>query len=36
MEVTFLCNFLGALYISLGQAWAEGKGELTTCRLQTD
>jgi len=22
----FLCNFLGAQYIFLGQAWAEGKG----------
>jgi len=27
----FLCNFLGSLFIFfLGQAWAEGKGELAT------
>jgi len=31
----FLCHFLGALYIFLGQAWAEGEGELqrAACRL---
>jgi hypothetical protein len=33
----FFRNFLGALwYVLSGQAWAEGKGELATCRLQTD
>ena len=32
---SFLCHFLGALYIFLGQAWAEGEGELqrAACRL---
>jgi len=35
MGAAFLCTFLGALYIFLEQAWAEGKGELATCRLQT-
>ena len=31
----FLRHFLGALYIFLGRAWAEGKGELqrAACRL---
>jgi hypothetical protein len=31
----FICNFLGAFYI-LGQARAEGKGELATCHHRTD
>jgi len=26
-----LCHFLDARHTSLGQAWAEGKGELATC-----
>jgi len=30
------CNFLGAHHIFLGQAWAEGKGELATCRHRAD
>jgi len=34
--VTFLCGFLGAHLIFLGQAWAEGKGELATCRHCAD
>jgi len=29
-RIIFLCNFLGALLIFLGQAWAEGKGKLAT------
>jgi len=28
--------FLGAYLISLGQAWAEDKGELATCRQRAD
>jgi len=28
----FFCNFLGTYHIFSGQAWAEGKGELATCR----
>ena len=28
----FLCNLLSAQYIFFTQAWAEGKGELATCR----
>jgi len=31
-----LCYFLGAHHIILGQAWAEGKGELATCRHRAD
>ena len=27
----FFCDFLGAPCIFLGQAWAEGEGELATC-----
>jgi len=34
--LSFFCSFLGALYIFLGQAWAEGKGELATCRHRAD
>ena len=30
--LSFFCYFLGASYIFLGRAWAEGKGELATCR----
>jgi len=30
--LSFLCNFLGACYIFLGQAWTGGKGELATSR----
>jgi hypothetical protein len=32
----FLCHFLGALSIFLGQAWAEGKGKLATSRRRAD
>jgi hypothetical protein len=32
----FLCHFLGALSIFLGQAWAEGKGKLATSRQRAD
>ena len=31
-----LCHFLNAHHIFLGQAWAEGKGELATCRHCVD
>jgi len=31
----FLCNFLDTLYIFLGQAWSEGKGELATFLLMS-
>ena len=34
--VTFLCYFLGAHLIFLGQAWAEGEGELAACRHRAD
>jgi len=32
----FLCNSLGAHHIFVGQAWAEGKGVLATCRHCAD
>ena len=32
----FLCHFLGALSIFLGQAWAEGKGKLATSRQRAN
>ena len=31
-RIPFLCDFIGAHHIFLGQAWAEGRGELATCR----
>jgi hypothetical protein len=34
--VAFLCLFFGALSIFLGQAWAEGKGELATGRHRAE
>ena len=34
--LSLICYLLGALYIFLGQAWAEGKGELATCRHRAD
>jgi len=34
--VTFFCDLLGAHFIFLGQAWAEGRGELATCRHRAD
>jgi len=34
--LSLLCNFLGAHDIFLGQAWAEGKGELAACRHLAD
>jgi len=36
VRTLFPCNFFGAHYIFLGQAWAEGKGELTTSRHRKD
>jgi len=33
--VIFLCDFLGA-YSILGQAWAEGEGELAMCHRRAD
>jgi len=36
LSFAFSQNFLSAPYISLGQAWAEGKGELVTSRLRAD
>ena len=32
----FLCHFFGARHTFLGQAWAEGKGALATCRHCAD
>jgi hypothetical protein len=32
----FLCYLSGAHHIVLGQAWAEGKGELATSRHRAD
>jgi hypothetical protein len=32
----FICHFFGAPSIFLGQAWAEGKGKLATCRHRAD
>ena len=32
----FLCGFLGAHSIFLGQVWAEGEGVLATCRHRAD
>jgi len=34
--VSFICHFLGALSIFLGQAGADGKGKLATCRHRAD
>jgi len=34
--LSFLCNFLGAPYIFLGQVWAESKGELAASRFHAD
>ena len=31
-----LCHLLVAHHIFVGQAWAEGKGELVTCHRRTD
>ena len=33
---SFLCNSLGAHHIFVGQAWAEGKGDLATSRQRAD
>ena len=33
---SFICYFLGAVAIFMGQAWAEGKGKLATCRHRAD
>jgi len=35
-RLLFLCNSLGAHHIVLGKAWAEGSGELATCRHRAD
>ena len=34
--LSFVCYSLGAPHIFLGQAWAEGKGVLATCRHCAD
>ena len=34
--VTVLCDLLGAHIFPSGQAWAEGEGELATCRHRAD
>jgi hypothetical protein len=36
MCVSFICHLFGAPSISLGQALAEGKGKLATCRHRAD
>ena len=36
LRTLFLCDSLGAYHIFLGQAWAEGNGELATCRHRAD
>jgi hypothetical protein len=32
---SFICYFLGAIAVFIGQAWAERKGKLATCRQDT-
>jgi len=34
--LSFFCHFVGAPSIFLGQAWADGKGKLATCRHRAD
>jgi len=34
--LSFICHFLGAPFIFLGQAWADDKGKLATCRHRAD
>ena len=36
LQTFLLCNFLGAHLAFLGEAWAEGNGELATCRHRAD
>jgi len=35
-RLLFICSFLGAHHIFLGQAWAAGKGKFATCRHRAD
>ena len=34
--LSLFCHFFGAPSIFLGQAWADGKGKLATCRHRAD
>ena len=34
--LSLFCHFFGASSIFLGQAWADGKGKLATCRHRAD
>jgi len=34
--LSLFCDFVGAPSIFLGQAWADGKGKLATCRHRAD